>query len=136
FVYRTLTIRLGAVTLALALCVLAFTYVQQRDMFERHLADVFQVELALLMNRASVIASERGVSTVDALLLALAERRAVPAQYVFGRVVYARLSQPGIAQPLLSSDDNYPLIGAAKQALGARPPDPPVQQIHSELIDL
>src|SRR4029079_6764648 len=48
FVYRTLAIRLGAVTLALTLVVLAFTYFQQRDIFERQLADLLETELALL----------------------------------------------------------------------------------------
>src|SRR5690349_2557521 len=136
FVYRTLAMRLGAVTLALTLVVLAFTYVQQRDIFERQLADVLETELALLMNRASGIASERGLNLVDAVVLAVEERRRVPADHVFGRFVYVRLSKPGIPRSLIAGDDDYALIGAARQALGDAPPDPPVQKTSSELIEL
>src|SRR6185436_7380767 len=112
FVYRTLAFRLGAVTLALSLVVLAFTYVQQRDIFERQLADVLQTELALLVNRASGIASEREVSLVAAVVLAVEERRHVPADHVFGRFVYVRLSKPGIPRSLIAGDDDYALLGA------------------------
>jgi hypothetical protein len=57
FVYRTLTLRLGVVTLALVLAVAAFTYTRERHGFEVDVTGLAQHELVLLMDRARRIST-------------------------------------------------------------------------------
>jgi putative nucleotidyltransferase with HDIG domain len=135
FVYRTLTLRLGIVTLAIVLGVAAVVYVHQSNLFARQVAETAQNEQALLMERAVRIASAERTGMAESIPLALVERLAVPTARFSGRFVYVRISSPELPRPLEVADPDYALSDAAKAALRSIARSP-VGNVRPELLRL
>ena len=136
FIYRTLTLRLVLMAIAIGLLTAGVAYVVERQNLRDMVVEEARTEIQLLVLRAASIAKESGKENRAAFLQALDERTSVRLKRESGTFVYVCFFHPGSPDIEERRDSGYDLIDAVVGFVNSNPRPAPETGEWPEIVML
>nr|WP_321464447.1 HD domain-containing phosphohydrolase [uncultured Desulfobulbus sp.] len=134
FVYRTLTLRLSLMALAIGLLTAAAVFFSERHNLQTQVVDDARREVRLLTQRTMGLVREQGLKPREALHRAFQDRLSLAVNPKNGRFVYVDFFQPGTRDNEEHCDATYPLIDQVARFARDQLPLVRVPDEHAETV--